>query len=705
MIHPKKLLELFSILIAIMLSLGANPTLAQNNTQDATTPLPTLDIVGDSTPEEQRFERSHPMVKLSKEAIDRQANGLTFSDSIKRLPGVFTGGSPGEAKDARLRGIDKEFTRIHIDGVAIPDGGEKRELNLDRISNTLVGEVTILRNTPAEYEADGIAGQILVDTRDIPEEPLLEWQLTAGDLDGLGTNGRQASITYGNRFIEAWGFQGSLNHNRKPIEKVKRAYTANNALSEQELEEKTAVNSTLQLDAGHFYPKGEWHFKPMVIHQKEDKAKLKNKYKNGAVDKQEAEGEEKTKATHGVLVQNKHSFGKEFIIESSLAFYKTTEDKDKIKDALDHEGIANLGKRETEIEEKSDAITQTEIKVTQSWQAGVRHELKYGTKLRIRDREKRKEKYKIGELQSTEGKDLYHLEEEYAAVFVQNESFLTNKFSVMPGLRFEHIITRTDNTREPAGTNSVGNILPNLSINYRLSNAVQLYAAASQTINRPKFDELTPFIEEKDDKYVQGNPDLNPAMADAYDLGANIVSDKVFFGVNLFQRNITDLIETRNTGEIINNKPVEQTQNIGGGTIRGIELEQRWQVTSSLDINANQSFLDSKLTNDDGSITTFKEQPEALANLTLNWQLASLGTSISVGANYVSAFDATQNGDGRHSEAFFDAKITQPIGENLSMYLLAQNISDQGRTKLKRNGALESEHTGQYFYLGIGGKF
>src|SRR5690606_17624627 len=80
---------------------------------------------------------------FDQQQLKRFPTGSQAQDYVKRLPGVATGGAPGEDKDARVLGLDKEYTRTTIDGIALPDGGEKREFNLDTIPAAWVDSVEV----------------------------------------------------------------------------------------------------------------------------------------------------------------------------------------------------------------------------------------------------------------------------------------------------------------------------------------------------------------------------------------------------------------------------------------------------------------------------------------------------------------------------------------------------------------------------------
>lgn len=545
-----------------------------------------------------------------------------------------------------------------------------------------------------------------IKTRDIPLEEQIEIDVAGGDRGSLGTEGKNASLTYGNRFTDGFGLQGTLSFYRNPLLKEKTKLNADGLLSEAEEEDKPTETRTAQFDAGWFYGAGEVHFKPLFIENEEDKDKIKGKYNaTGTLTGSEQEEEIKTKTTSGALLENRHKLSKTMKIDTSLAYYETAEEKEKVKRVLNAASVEDPSKRELEFEDKNDSLWQLESKLSQRWGMETLNELKYGIKMRFKDRSKDKERFKNDVLQTAGVKDIYELEENYYAAFLQNETRFSEAFSVLPGVRAEYVELTTHDGAGNTGNDYQMDVLPSLSAKYKFNDSFNIYGAVSKAVNRPKYDELTPFVEEKGDKFVLGNPELEPATAIAYDAGFNYVTEPFFFGFNLFYRDVEGVIESRLTGEVIDGKSVEQVQNVGDGWVRGIELEQRWAISSRFTITANESFLDSELTNNDGTKAPFKEQPEIIANLILDWTLPTLGTTFSLAGNYVDEFDATETGDGRESETFVDFKLTQPIGKNASVYFLAENITDEERVKFKTDGTAEEEGTGKYFYLGVTAHF
>lgn len=146
------------------------------------------------------------------------SEGKTAGEMVKHLPSVMMGGPPGESKDARLRGMDKEFTSILVDGRRFPDGGEKREVKLDRIPMDLVERIELIRNPSAEYGGHGIAGTINILLKRPP--PGTEFRTKAL----YGTDGQRDLFGSVGLSKGRWDLLVAANHLLESPEKDKREH-------------------------------------------------------------------------------------------------------------------------------------------------------------------------------------------------------------------------------------------------------------------------------------------------------------------------------------------------------------------------------------------------------------------------------------------------------------------------------------------------
>jgi outer membrane receptor for ferrienterochelin and colicin len=684
---------------------------------------PEVEVAADHLAEQDRLVSPLTQTSLKREQFSDRPN-TNVGEILKRMPGVFLGGAPGEDKDVRLRGLDKEFTRVTVDGVQLPGAGEKREFQVNRLPSYLVEEVRIVRNPTAEFESDGLAGKVNVITRSIPTEPTLDLRLGYGGTDNLDGDRRQGAVSFGNRF-GAFGLLGGLDVFDDTLNIDKEKVFANGK-REVEDETKEQLYTSATLDLGYFYGSGEFHLKPLLLRMDEDKIKSKIATEAGKKIKSNPETEDKEQETIGLSLTHRHEFASKLRWESRVGYYSTEENKDKIKTELEEtavdSGVFALKKTEFEDEEKEDRTLEADTRITLPLNLGLPQEIKAGVAVRLRDRfrDKTKIEDKGGALtDKTAPKDNYDLDEDYFAAFLQDEFFITNRLSVLPGVRLEHVRLESEAGDGTRGDDDRTDVNPSLHLLYALRDDLSLHAAASRAVNRPKFDELAPFEEDKGDRFVVGNPELDPATSWNYDVGAEFVRPDIFLGVNLFYKDIKDVIEEVDSGIDRDGKDVFAVENVGDGWTRGIELEQRlgfgWSGVSALQgltLWSNQTFLDSELEDASGDKRPFKQQPDYLINAGVDYTYAPWGTTVTAAWNIISELEETKP-DGAEktvaSQTFLDLALYQRVTSNLRLFFEAQNVTDEEKREkeIKTNGDVDrkTDSAGRTFLAGLEMRF
>lgn len=641
-----------------------------------------------------------------------------LGDVLKALPGVSMGGQPGENKDVRLRGMDKEFTRTQIGGATLSDGGEKREFQVHRFPSMLAGEVTVLRNPTAEYESDGIAGRILVDFRDIPQERRIEYEGAIGRRGKVddAASGRLQAL-YGETFGPL-GVQGAFSWIADPFAKDKLKQEVGGK-SETEDELKRTAYTDLFMDFGWTGQAHSLSLRPMVLAIDEGKEKLKRTFlANGALEKSEIEQGEEDRRTLALIAGHDWKPGHGLAVESLLALSRTTELKDLDRTFLLVDG--SLDKTEDEVEDKLDQSLELRSKIGGRLAGAPSHDLSAGLAVRGRERirDKTKLETKNGVVtDKTVDKDNYQLDELYMAGFVQDSMALSDTLTLIPGLRYEHVLQRARSGAGAIGTASIPDLLPSLHAAWHPADALTFHAAVSRQVNRPKFDELAPFQQISGNQIVEGNPALEPARSWSFDIGGQVERPDLFLGVNLFHREVTGVIETVDTGTDVGARDLLLTENVGDGYVQGIELEQRFSLSHMLDalpdglvLETNQTFIRSELEDSAGNRRRFKEQPAFIGNVSLVWRQPGSGTTVSLGGTYVSgiAKDEATKTDRTAGEFFLDLHAETRIAGAFSAFLQATNLTGEAREKRIVDGnkvTVEREATGRLFLIGLKARF
>jgi outer membrane receptor protein involved in Fe transport len=187
----------------------------------------------------------------------------------------------------------------------------------------------------------------------------------------------------------------------------------------------------------------------------------------------------------------------------------------------------------------------------------------------------------------------------------------------------------------------------------------------------------------------------------------------VFLGANLFVQDIGGLVESVETGAFRGAKPVVQIANVGDGTVRGAELEQRigfrWtrlRALAGLTLWTNQTWLHSALTEAaTGRTRPFAGQPRFLANLGFDYEIGRVYVTVS--ARHLGrrpSDEVSTDFKEQRAENPVDAALHLRLDRGLSLFVEANNLTDESKDErtLKADGTriLKTEHTGRAWFAG-----
>jgi TonB-dependent receptor len=173
-------------------------------------------------------------------------------------------------------------------------------------------------------------------------------------------------------------------------------------------------------------------------------------------------------------------------------------------------------------------------------------------------------------------------------------------------------------------------LLPALSVVYKLTDSQNLRVSASQTVNRPEFRELAPFRFKPIAASLEqtGNPNLVSATIQSYDARWEwFPSAGDVIALSLFYKNFADPIEpVQVSGAAL----TETYQNADSARNQGVELEFRrnlgaWsEGLSPFTVILNYSWIDSQIQLTENTIQTNLDralvgQPDQVGNVVLEW--------------------------------------------------------------------------------------
>lgn len=701
--------------------------------QDEVTKLETVTSYGEQTALQQRHQSPNSIIVVDQAQIER-FNDITAGDVLRRLPGVMFGGSAGENKDVRIRGLDKEYSQVLINGRRIPGGGEKREFQLDQLPAQLIERIEVIRAPTADMDAQGIAGTINIVLKTSPKAPLLS--ITAGVSQLKGSDIKpNLNLAYGGK-KDDFGYLLNANVQQRQLLKNKttQSFKADGSADKSETEQEDK-----QFDEFQFASSFDWALsthdqliiEPLLLVSDEEKTKEKHKFKSdGSIDGKELEQEDKQRLNWALYGQWQHQYGSGSEFSLGLNLQESKEDKEKVKTA--YKGEDKLDKIENEIEDKSDkewALTLKNQKFI-----GDQHTLITGIELVGKDRNKNKTKTetKKGETkEKSEGKDKYSIKEQRFNAYILDEYSLSERQLLTPGIRFEWTETDVTSSADTRSKSSDAFWSPSLHYLFNWTETTNVRASITNTVRRPKFDELAPYVDSKDgtlDKPDKaGNPDLIPETATGFDVGIEhyFAKQAGSIGLNIFYRDIDDKIETRVTFNSSTDRYEETPINVGEAVLKGIELDSSLNMTAygvdGLTLSANITFLDGEITDQlTGNKTPFKEQADYVYNIGFDHQISSVGINWGMNFNQISALEGEEMKDGKQTlesvsiQKYLDLYIKKSFANGSELRISGQNLlsadTDKNKTIFKGDGSVdkfenELEQSNPIIYLSFTGRW
>lgn len=155
--------------------------------------------------------------------------------------------------------------------------------------------------------------------------------------------------------------------------------------------------------------------------------------------------------------------------------------------------------------------------------------------------------------------NIFEYKENVTAAYTQLGSKF-GKFSVLTGLRFEYSDIQINQlTLQDFNTKRYSNLFPSAFLTYELNSTTNLSFNYSKRINRPRDRFINPFsFYASNVNFFVGNPDLDPALSDVFDLGLLKKWNQVTLSTSVYlnETNGSFQIVRKETGDFVNGIPV-----------------------------------------------------------------------------------------------------------------------------------------------------
>ena len=196
---------------------------------------------------------------------------------------------------------------------------------------------------------------------------------------------------------------------------------------------------------------------------------------------------------------------------------------------------------------------------------------------------------------NTAASNLFNFSEQIHASYLQFRSCIgdekESKFNYDIGIRLEQVYNENKPTTSTLGYNrNYFNYFPTANAAYYFKQSEFLKINVSKRINRPSLEQLNPFVDITDALNTHsGNPNLQPEIINAFEIGYNNETAKINFSSNIFYRDakniIKNLISLQNGG-VTNVRPDNFGNSITYGfeTIASLNLAKYWNSNISFSL-------------------------------------------------------------------------------------------------------------------------
>ena len=702
---------------------------AQDQVPDAKQ-LDTIVVQGQIT-YRNRTDATAPVLSYDLEYFQRFEPN-TVGDMLKRVPGVtFVGSDIMEFDGVMMRGMAAGYTQVLINGKTVPGAGDDRSFWVDRIPAEMVDHIEILRSNSANRSGDAMAGAINIVLRDAYEfngsyvragvnrwfdgevNPTLG-AVTSGNalggriLAGINVQDRyRAKVKRSDRFTDpsmeelvSWEDQNEV--------KDGRDYSANLSYTAE-------VGETGRLSIDGFYVKTDRDVTE-VSHEVE--------YDDEDVIESRVPG-------LNPINQKNWGIGAEYDFEmaggkTEFGLNHARFDDDSAESEEKHEYVnGEWDASEAEALQIDAKDAETKFKIAHKRPLGA-NELEFGLDYRSKKRDITHTSFEWeGEeegdpvVYELDGSNNTLIEETRLDPYIM-VSGRGEKLSWEAGLRYEttksDITYREDGEGEDTTNNDYNNLLPSAHLRWDLTDVDRISLSVAKSIKRPNFNELTPALldgEFGDNDYI-GNPKLNPETANGIDLGyEHRLGKQGVVGVNIFYRDVKNLIELVNTGEwsedaqdnyaddleeFLEENPGASEEdfefepeswlytsgNVGNGKVYGFEFDLSTPLTvfgmPNTGVFLNYSYLNSRVTDFIGS-RRFNDQARSVYNIGFIQDLPEL--DVSFGATFRNQGDAFSRVLGEEVTIKYgddlDVFVEKRFGTTFSVRLSAANLLDASK--------------------------
>ena len=164
--------------------------------------------------------------------------------------------------------------------------------------------------------------------------------------------------------------------------------------------------------------------------------------------------------------------------------------------------------------------------------------------------------------------------------------------------------------------------------NFALSQTQSIWGAASQSFRAPNIADVSRYGKSRSSEFEVAATNLSPEQFVTLELGYKISAGRWWLNASAYHTGISDYITSTPTGRVIDGLTEVSKRNSADGEVYGIELDWRYEWTSTLSVYGGITWLRGELDTFDSLVsTTASREPmsrimPATLNIGARWQIA-----------------------------------------------------------------------------------
>lgn len=279
------------------------------------------------------------------------------------------------------------------------------------------------------------------------------------------------------------------------------------------------------------------------------------------------------------------------------------------------------------------------------------------------------------------------------------------KLTAQAGLRLEQVQIDTDQvTSSIQNSNDYFRAYPTLHLGWELSETQQLSASYSVRVQRPRPEDLNPYVVYLDPyNRRSGNPFLLPERTQSFEAGWQLRDGQTYYLATLYYRSttdaFTDVVEDLGGGIFLSTR-----DNLGDSRNAGLELVANGKITPTLSYNISANIYWAEIDAGNLGFVGTRSATSAGGRASLNWQVTP---SDFIQVNGMIMGERLQAQGMREATGMLNLGYRRKLADNLFLVFTAQDVLETFKdtvvidTPTLQDVSVRRMHAGRALYLGI----